>query len=66
MKETEQGFKTALSYTVFAKIVNCISVSAKDALSNPKDLLLFLTSNAELVLVEFGNSEVQHVSKLCL
>jgi hypothetical protein len=47
-------FESAVAYPIYAKIVICTKVPALDTTGAPKDLLLFVTSNAEIVLIEFG------------
>jgi len=61
MLETE--FEVIVNFRVWAKIINCIKVTIDDSTGEQKDLILFLTSKAELVLVEFGVKDIHHVSK---
>lgn len=52
-----------ISYKVWAKIVNATTYETVDSVTGEKkDLLVFLTAQAQLVLVEFGHKEVHHVS----
>ena len=55
-----------MTYKVWARMISATKFETIDQSGEPKDLLLVLTAQAELMLVDFGVKEVTNMTKVNL